>query len=58
MAKDKHSLAQLIDSWLEDYSFEDFQDEFGFQLSVGEMISLLFEAGEVPYDVIAKFMED
>lgn len=51
-------LASLIDDYIEDYSVKEFLEDFGIEMTVGQMIEKLYDAGEIPEDVIERILGD
>ncbi len=51
-------LATLIDGFIEDYSVKEFLEEYNIELTVGQMIEKLYDAGEIPEDVIERILGD
>lgn len=52
------NLANLIDAWVEDYSAEDFMDDFLQNMTFGELVEAAYEAGVVSDSQIEEFLGD
>lgn len=51
-------LAELVDAFVADYSADAFLEDYMADWTFGQIIEFMYEVGEIPTDVIEKFIED
>jgi len=52
------TLPDLIDAWVEEYSAEEFIEQFMGEWTFGDMVDFMYQVGEIPTDVIEDFLND
>lgn len=54
----KTTLPDLINAWVEEYSENEFLEEFMPDWTFGDVVWFMYEVGEIPSDVIEKFLTE
>lgn len=57
MAK-KTVLPDLINEWTDDYSVEEFLEQFMPNWTFGDIVWFMYEVGEIPNSVVEEFLNE
>lgn len=58
MAKRNATLPDVINQWIEDYSVDEFLEQFMPNYTFGDIVWFMYEVGEIPSDVMEKFLNE
>lgn len=58
MVKSNTNLPDLINQWVEDYSENDFIEQFMPNYTFGDIVWFMYEVGEIPSTAIEAFLNE
>lgn len=58
MTKSNATLPDLVNQWTEDYSVEEFLEQFMPNFTFGDIVWFMYEVGEIPSTSIDLFLNE